>query len=130
MELEMSPPPSVGVLADRMQIEVVMHNLLSNAIDSVVAQPEGNRRIKISTELQDNEMVRLTVEDSGPGVSASMAAHLFEPFFSSKSSGFGLGLVISRAIVEAHGGSLWAEVGKRGIFKLELPLAKMSEDAE
>jgi signal transduction histidine kinase len=93
-----------------------------------MAQPEGNRRIDLSAVIQDNKMIRLIIKDSGPGISASMAAHLFEPFASSKSSGFGLGLVISRAIVEAHGGNLWFEVGEYGVFNLELPIAEMSTD--
>ena len=69
----------------------------------------------------------MTVEDSGSGVSAAVAARLFEPFVSSKASGLGLGLVLSRAIMEAHGGALWAEVGDHGIFRLALPLARVEE---
>jgi len=66
--------------------------------------------------------VCVQVEDSGPGLSPATAVHLFEPFESTKSSGLGLGLVISRAIVDAHGGSLWAEIGDHGVFKLVLPV--------
>ena len=130
VEFNMSTAPSLGVLADSLQLGVVMHNLLSNSIDSVIAQSEGGRRIDISTELQANKTVLVTIEDSGPGVTAILAGRLFEPFFSSKSSGFGLGLVISRAIVEAHGGRLWVEVGTHGIFKLELPLAEIGKDEQ
>ncbi|MFA9217379.1 MAG: ATP-binding protein, partial [Sphingomonadaceae bacterium] len=67
--------------------------------------------------------LQLTVEDSGPGVSEQLAGRLFEPFVSSKASGLGLGLVLSRAIVEAHGGTLWADVASHGLFRLVLPLA-------
>lgn len=128
--LEIAPAPPVSVLADRMQMEVVMHNLLSNAIESVAAQPVGERRILISATLRDEAKLRLTIADSGPGISPAAAARLFEPFYSSKSSGFGLGLVISRAIVEAHGGKLWAEIGEHGVFVLELPLTEASTDEE
>jgi signal transduction histidine kinase len=70
------------------------------------------------------------VEDSGKGVSEELAARLFEPFVSSKASGMGLGLVLSRAIMEAHGGSLWAEVGDHGIFKMALPLARRGVEGQ
>jgi signal transduction histidine kinase len=61
------------------------------------------------------------VEDSGKGITEEVAGRLFEPFVSSKASGMGLGLVLSRAIVEAHGGSLWAEVADHGVFRFILP---------
>ncbi len=130
VELALAPAPAATVLADRMQMGVVMHNLLSNAIEAVAGQPAGSRRIAIAATVRDGGKLRLKIEDSGPGIAAGAAARLFEPFVSSKSSGFGLGLVISRAIVEAHGGNLWAEVGEHGVFILELPLAESNPDEE
>jgi C4-dicarboxylate-specific signal transduction histidine kinase len=106
-----------------------MRNLVANALDSVAAKPAGERRIKVSAQdfvpvekgKAGQQHLRITVEDSGSGVSAALAARLFEPFVSSKASGLGLGLVLSRAIVEAHGGDLWAEVADYGIFRFILP---------
>jgi len=126
IELVLAPPLPLAVNADRLQIELVLRNLLANAQDAVMGQPRGRRRITVSAERLDGGRLRLSVEDSGPGISNSLAARLFEPFVSTKASGLGLGLVLSRSIVEAHGGQLWAEVGKHGIFRFVLPLARAS----
>ncbi|WP_296002564.1 ATP-binding protein [Rugamonas sp.] len=107
--------------ADRLQLELVLRNLLANALDAVKTRPAGARRIRIALARLDGERLQLSVEDSGDGVSAALAARLFEPFVSSKASGMGLGLVLSRAIAEAHGGQLRAEVAGHGIFRLTLP---------
>jgi signal transduction histidine kinase len=136
VELAVEEMPSLAMLADRLQIELVLRNLLANALDAVVEQAEGGRRISVSLQLLDSKRhgkascLQLTVEDSGKGVSEELAARLFEPFVSSKASGMGLGLVLSRAIMEAHGGSLWAEVGDHGIFKMALPLARRGVEGQ
>jgi C4-dicarboxylate-specific signal transduction histidine kinase len=134
--LEVQDMPPLAMLADRLQIELVLRNLLANALDAVQEQAEGPRRITLSALRLDskrhgkNSCLQLTVQDSGKGVSEELAARLFEPFVSSKASGLGLGLVLSRAIMEAHGGSLWAEVGDHGIFKLALPLARQAGEGQ
>jgi signal transduction histidine kinase len=128
--LQIEEMPPLAVLADRLQIELVLRNLLANALDAVQEQPEGARRITVSAQQLDSKKygkgscLQLTVEDSGKGVSEALLVRLFEPFVSSKATGLGLGLVLSRAIMEAHGGSLWAEVGDHGIFRMALPLAR------
>ena len=127
VELKIATLPAVCLRADRLQIELVLRNLLANAMDEVIKRPPQSRQITLSAEKLSGERLRISVEDSGLGVSSTTAAHLFEPFASTKSSGLGLGLVLSRAIVEAHGGSLWAEVGSHGIFRLVLPSAESGE---
>jgi signal transduction histidine kinase len=109
------------VRVDRLQIELVLRNLLANAFDAVCARPEGERQISVSVEAPAKDSITIVVRDSGQGLSANAIAGLFEPFASTKSSGLGLGLVISRALVEAHGGRLWAESGSGGIFRFSLP---------
>jgi two-component system sensor kinase FixL len=121
IELIIDPGPPSTLFADRLQLEVVLRNLLSNAFDAVAEQAAGQRRIRISAQLEGAGRVCVSLEDSGPGLSGATAARLFEAFHSSKASGLGLGLVISRAIVEAHGGHLSAEMGNHGLFKLILP---------
>lgn len=142
VELKVGEIPPLAVLADRLQLELVLRNLLANALEAVQERPAGARRITLSAQRLDGKRrpgqaplrggcLQLSVEDSGTGVSAALAARLFEPFVSSKASGLGLGLVLSRAIMEAHGGSLWAEVGEHGIFRLALPLARpLEQDGE
>ncbi len=129
VELAIDPAPPCALLADRLQLEVVLRNLLSNAFDAVAEQPAGQRRIRLSAHPEGAGRVCVRVEDSGPGLSGATAARLFEAFRSSKASGLGLGLAISRAIVEAHGGHLWAEVTDHGLFKLVLPMEGKAEDA-
>ncbi len=129
IELRVDPAPPCMLLADRLQLEVVLRNLLSNAFDAAVDQPAGQRRVRLSAKPDGAGRVCICVEDSGPGLTGATAARLFEAFQSSKATGLGLGLVISRAIAEAHGGSLWAEVTDHGMFKLVLPTEGKSDDA-
>jgi two-component system sensor kinase FixL len=128
VKLTVASMPAIFMNADRLQIELVLRNLLANALDSVSMRPPDTRHIAVSVDNLGGGQFQLSVEDSGEGVSTAVAARLFEPFASSKSSGLGLGLVLSRAIVEAHGGALWAEVGNYGIFRFMLPLAEAGEE--
>ncbi|MET0265828.1 MAG: ATP-binding protein [Duganella sp.] len=132
VQLTVAEIPALPLLVDRLQIELVLRNLLANALEAVQEQPPGTRRITIGAHAvaatrEQRASLHLTIEDSGKGVSQALAARLFEPFVSSKASGLGLGLVLSRAIMEAHGGALWAEVGDKGIFNMALPLARAGE---
>lgn len=111
-----------ALLADRIQLEIAMRNLLSNAFDAVAARRGDARWVRVSAVSDGGQRVCIAIEDSGVGVGAADAARIFDPFYSKKSSGLGLGLAISRSIVEAHGGKLWAEAANHGIFKLLLPL--------
>jgi two-component system sensor kinase FixL len=120
--------PDATLSADRLQLEVVMRNLLSNAFDAVDDQGTSVREVSIRGESLPGSRICIIVEDSGPGLSTDHASRLFEPYLSAKSSGLGLGLVISRALVETHGGKLWGEVADHGIFKLVLPIEKASSD--
>lgn len=115
------PATSKLVLVDRLQTELVMRNLLSNAFDAVSSVDPDKRRVDVSVARNGDHAVTVTVRDSGPGLTPSEVDRLFEPFSSTKSSGLGLGLVISRAMVETHGGRLWAEAGKGGLFRFSLP---------
>ncbi|MBI3917210.1 MAG: MASE1 domain-containing protein [Betaproteobacteria bacterium] len=121
IDFSVSRLPEGVVLGDRAQLEIVIRNLLSNAFDAVSAGAPEGRSVRLSAELQGADRICIGVEDSGPGLSSAAASRLFEPFSSSKASGLGLGLAISRAIAEAHGGALWTELGSHGVFRLTLP---------
>jgi C4-dicarboxylate-specific signal transduction histidine kinase len=124
IQFTVSPAADGIVLGDRPQLEIVIRNLLSNAFDAVSSGPREVRSVRLSAEMRGADRICIGVEDSGPGLSVTAAARLFEPFSSSKASGLGLGLAISRAIAEAHGGELWTEMGGHGVFRLTLPLEK------
>jgi signal transduction histidine kinase len=113
-------PPDA--LLDRVQIAVVLRNLIANALDAASSGAAPRRVVVRAAASRGAEALRVDVLDSGPGLDATRLATLFEPGTSDKPGGMGVGLSICRAIVEAHGGRLWAEAGRSGHFGLELPL--------
>jgi C4-dicarboxylate-specific signal transduction histidine kinase len=96
------------VQADRVQLQQVMLNLIVNASQSMSGVEDGNRELHVSTESIEPEGVCVAVRDTGPGLSPESLSRLFEPFYTTKSDGMGVGLSICRSIIEAHGGRLWA----------------------
>lgn len=114
-----------AVLGDELQLEQVFLNLLRNAIDATAQIPAGRRRITIEA-IAAAGAVEIAFEDNGSGIAANFEPLLFEPFETTKATGMGLGLSISRQIVESHGGKLWYERGEGGgaRFAVRLPAAK------
>jgi signal transduction histidine kinase/ligand-binding sensor domain-containing protein len=118
------------VSGDKVQFQQVILNLINNAMEAVGQQPEGAvegqgaaKWIAIRTALHVDGVL-LEVEDSGPGIAAAGMEKLFEPFYTTKPDGLGMGLSISRSIVESSGGRIWAENGSRGgaVFRILLPV--------
>ncbi|MEW6341963.1 MAG: AAA family ATPase [Pseudomonadota bacterium] len=111
------------VQGDRVQLQQVMLNLSINAIDAMGAVDDGARELTISTTMNEPGVVLVTVCDSGPGIPSADIERLFEPFYTTKASGMGMGLSICRSIVEAHGGRLWASanVPRGAIFQFTVP---------
>jgi PAS domain S-box-containing protein len=93
---------------DRVQLQQVILNLIINAVQAMSGVSEGPRELLISTGKAEPDSVFVAVRDSGPGLAPEVRERLFEPFYTTKPSGLGLGLSICRSIVEAHGGRLWA----------------------
>ena len=112
--------PIPPVLMDAVQIEVVLRNLLLNAIDSAAGSADS--AVAVEMEATKAGEVVVAVRDSGAGISESDQERLFESFVTTKTSGMGMGLAISRAIVEAHGGRIWAVPGNAGLLCFTLPL--------
>ncbi|HET9652379.1 MAG TPA: ATP-binding protein [Usitatibacter sp.] len=120
--LEIVPAAEVPPLyIDRVQVELVLRNLIANSVESLQAARTADARIRVTAEAQGASMVRIAVADNGPGISPAMRKRLFQPFASGKAVGMGIGLAVSRAIAEAHGGSLDAAPAGRAEFHLVLP---------
>ena len=112
------------VRGDRVQLQQVLLNLIVNAIEAMSGLDERRRELTIVSAADGPEAVSVEVRDSGMGVDPERAAHLFEPFYTTKAEGLGIGLSISRTIVEAHGGHLSAatNVPHGAVFRFSVPL--------
>jgi C4-dicarboxylate-specific signal transduction histidine kinase len=122
VETHLAPDLST-IVGDRIQLQQVILNLMLNGIEAMTGISDRPRHLVIRSQMQDADQVRVSVEDSGIGVKAEIMGRLFEPFFTTRSQGIGMGLPISRSIVEAHGGRLWAEstVSQGSVFQFTLP---------
>ncbi len=129
-ELADDLPPVIG---DRVQLQQVILNLLRNASDAMSGVDDRPRELLIRTECDEGDRVRLSVKDAGVGFTPQAADKLFEAFFTTKSDGMGIGLSISRSIIEAHRGRLWATAndGPGATFAFSIPCRRESlADAE
>ncbi|MGY6163946.1 PAS domain-containing protein [Paraburkholderia strydomiana] len=127
--IESYDQPLPPVLGDRIQLQQVVMNLLRNAMDAIDAASGSSRSVQICVTCE-GECVHLKVKDSGAGIDVNLTDRLFEPFVTTKQTGMGIGLSVSRAIVEAHGGSLWAHNNEDGgaTFGFSIPsVGKMTE---
>jgi signal transduction histidine kinase len=105
LELDPALPP---VRADRIQLSQVILNLMMNGADAMDKISPGERELVLRTWRYDDQSVALSVRDRGPGITINPVDRIFEPYYTSKRDGMGLGLSICRSIVEAHGGRIWA----------------------
>lgn len=120
--LELSPDLP-HVLGDSIQLQQVVVNLVMNGIDAIICTTDRPRKVVIRSSPQSSGQILVSVQDSGIGINPEVMKRLFEPFFTTRSNGMGMGLSISRSIIEAHGGRLWAESdGSSGsVFYFTLP---------
>jgi signal transduction histidine kinase len=112
------------VTGDRIQLQQVILNLLRNASDAMSGVDDRPRELMIKTEREEGDRVRLTVQDAGMGIDAHATDKLFEAFYTTKSDGMGIGLSVSRSIIESHSGRLWAVAndGPGATFAFSIPL--------
>ena len=124
-----SVDPTVDrVLADKVQIQQVLLNLIRNAIDAMEATPD--KALGITVVPLDHDHVQITVSDTGAGISPDVAEQLFQPFITTKRSGMGVGLSISRTIIEAHGGRIWFEPNGAGGTDFHFTLLRANLEEE
>ena len=121
LSLEPGLPPVIG---DAVQLQQVVLNLALNAMDAVQASPR-TREVVLGTSAGSGGEVEIFVRDTGPGLSPEVRLRVFEPFFSTKTQGLGMGLAIVRSIVERHRGRVHAENEDAGgaVFRVQLPIA-------
>src|SRR5262249_7366397 len=112
------------ILADRIQIQQVVLNLIHNAIEAISGAGDGPRELLIRSSTDDTPCVLVTVRDSGPGLDPKTLDRLFDPFYTTQPQGMGMGLAISRSIIDAHGGRLWATANddRGATFQFTLPI--------
>ena len=122
-------PPITG---DPVQLQQVLVNLIMNATEATAARDEGPRELLVTSEEliiskeDDTDRIVVGVRDSGVGIDSENMDRLFEPFFTTKATGMGMGLSISRSVIERHGGRLWAmpNEGAGATFRFSLPVPK------
>lgn len=118
-------PSLPKILGDRVHLQQVLINLILNGMDAMAAEPRERRRLSVRTRVCAEGLVELTVIDSGHGIAPEKLTRLFEPFFTTKTNGMGMGLSISRTIIEAHRGKISAENNPSGgaTFRVTLPVS-------
>jgi PAS domain S-box-containing protein len=128
LKLAGSIPP---VVADCVQVQQVILNLIRNALEAMAGVASRARRLQVATSAPSGDTVELAVRDTGVGLGEGHAKRLFEAFFTTKAGGLGMGLAVSRSIIEDHGGRLWAEANpdRGATFKFTLPVDRGNGDA-
>jgi len=118
-----------AVHGDRVHLQQVLLNLVANAMDALDGAGNGDRRITIRTRWVGEESIECAVTDTGPGIAPEKFDGIFDPFVTSKTAGMGLGLPISRTIIEAHGGRIWAQNNSGGgaTFRFTIPTSPPRE---
>jgi signal transduction histidine kinase len=130
VKLDVAVPGDVPhVRGDRVHIQQVLLNLILNGMDALNGARLEDRRVGVTARVNGApgaHSIEIGVDDAGPGIPADRLARIFDPFVTSKPNGMGMGLAISRTIVEAHGGRIWAEnkAGGGAAFRFTLPIAR------
>ncbi len=115
------------VLADKVQVQQVLLNLMRNALEAMMEAPR--RQLLVQTEPAEDDMVMISVSDTGSGISPEIKAQLFTPFVTTKRQGMGVGLSISRTIIEAHGGRIWVDSNPAGGATFRFTLRAVGDEA-
>ncbi|PIB90668.1 PAS domain S-box protein [Caulobacter sp. FWC2] len=124
-------PAADDVYADRVQVQQVLLNLIRNGIDAMQEGGARRKALTITSAVTDQGWSQVSVADTGPGIAPEVLERLFQPFMTTKPQGMGVGLSISRSIIEAHGGRIWAEANPGGgaLFRFTLPPADHNKES-
>jgi len=128
--LEVDAPDGLPAISgDRVHLQQVLLNLVANAMDALDGAGGGERRVTVRTRRANDDHIECAVSDTGAGIPPGKVAGIFDPFFTTKQAGMGMGLPISRTIVEAHGGRIWAENNPSGgaTFRFTIPISPPRE---
>jgi C4-dicarboxylate-specific signal transduction histidine kinase len=122
--------PAAMVMADPVQLQQVLVNLVTNALEAMASTNGRPQILTVCSAVEAGETVDVTVEDTGSGLEPEQVAHVFDSFYTTKAGGVGLGLAISRSIIEAHRGSIWAAPGTDDGARIgfSLPMAKQQAE--
>ena len=115
-------------MVDKVQIQQVVLNLVRNAVDSMAGAASSERRHIIAIDGTSEELAGVVVSDTGPGIDPEIADRLFQPFITTKRTGMGVGLSISRTIIEAHGGHIWADRNAEGGAEFGFTVQRVSKE--
>ncbi|MEE9229544.1 MAG: PAS domain S-box protein [Acidobacteriota bacterium] len=126
LDLAASLPATRG---DRIHLQQVLINLIVNAFDAMDSSERSKRNLMLQTSMEDPDAVKVSVIDAGSGIQGDAATKIFEPFFTTKSAGLGMGLSISRTIVEMHDGKLWATSNPLGGATFHIKLPRLAEES-
>jgi PAS domain S-box-containing protein len=128
LEIQLSAQVPV-ILGDRVQLQQVILNLMMNAVEAMSGLSNSPRDLLVRSGTDGSEHLVISVQDSGPGIDPGSLDHLFEAFYTTKPQGLGMGLAISRSIIEAHGGRLWATTNtpRGAVFQFTLPIGSAGE---
>jgi signal transduction histidine kinase len=123
-------PGALTVSGDPVQLRQVILNLVLNALEAMSGPAEAGRTVIVRTARTEEDAVQVSVVDAGPGLREGTEVRVFEPFYTTKAGGMGMGLSIAKSIVEAHGGLIWARNNRdRGVtFQFTLPLARAKSE--
>ncbi|MCW2404597.1 two-component system sensor kinase FixL [Sphingobium sp. B1D7B] len=116
------------VLADKVQVQQVVFNLVRNAVDAMANPAIFRRELIVAIEPLEDDLARVSVSDTGAGIAPDVADRLFQPFITTKRTGMGVGLSISRTIIEAHGGRIWAQPTEEGGAMFSFTLPRVEKD--
>ena len=124
------PPDLPLVHGDRVHLQQVLLNLLINGMHALESKPEDQRALTLRARRSGDGFVEIALSDNGPGIPAEQLGRMFEPFFTTKASGMGLGLSVSRTLIEAHGGRIWAENNADGGATFRFTLKTEEQSAQ